>query len=168
MEKSDSGPMPGLSPAVAQLLSGGPPGSKNSDDPVYVPGLPGHKVPKTCSSLHPVALQVLAAAGVLLPALDDAARNENGKRPAPDADLVVTMPHVTVTGGTALSTPAPPLGLDLVGGIAGATMPGATLSGFGPAGLGLPPLGASLSISLGLDSKRPRLDSLQPALVVAP
>jgi len=170
VEKPDSGSMPGLSPVVAQLLSGGPSGDKDADAPVRVPGLPGHKVPAHFSSLHPVALQVLAAAGVLLPALSDTARNENGKRPTPDAELVVTIPHVTVTGGTALSaTGPPPVGLGVLGG-SGIALPGGLGSGLPSAGgnLAFGQLSASLGMGIGLESKRPRLEGLQPALVVAP
>jgi len=58
-----SGAMPGLSPSVAQLLTGG------SDDVPYlspiVPGLVAHGVPPALHGLHPVALQVLASANAL-------------------------------------------------------------------------------------------------------
>lgn len=62
--------MAGVSPAVAKLLQGTgqrPPESGDTGAPVLVPGVPGHMVPKALSGLHPIALQALGAAGMLLP-----------------------------------------------------------------------------------------------------
>jgi len=56
----------GLSPRVAELLVPKP-RSRAGSQSVAVPGLPGHAVPPALSGLHPVALQVLAVAGALLP-----------------------------------------------------------------------------------------------------
>lgn len=64
--------MPSLSPNVMALLSGGAAAAAraqaNADEVTTVPGLRGHLVPSALAGLHPVALHVLAAAGVLLQA----------------------------------------------------------------------------------------------------
>lgn len=56
--------MPGLSLAVASLLSGA---ESSRLGPPMVPGLVNHSVPPALNGLHPVALQVLAFAGALPP-----------------------------------------------------------------------------------------------------
>eukprot|EP00928_Gymnodinium_smaydae_P005186 TRINITY_DN11784_c0_g4_i4.p1 TRINITY_DN11784_c0_g4~~TRINITY_DN11784_c0_g4_i4.p1 ORF type:complete len:349 (+),score=70.29 TRINITY_DN11784_c0_g4_i4:55-1047(+) len=57
------GAMPKLSPAVAKLLSGS--AHKGKGETVVVPGRPDLPVPSALVRLHPIALQVLAAAGAL-------------------------------------------------------------------------------------------------------
>merc|ERR1711920_83696 len=64
---TDPEPMPQLSPSVMALLSGGAPAGPSSEQVTTVPGLRNHLVPGALAGLHPVALHVLAGAGVLLP-----------------------------------------------------------------------------------------------------
>lgn len=147
------GMMSGLSAAVQKLLAGVP-GPPDDNEMVVVPALPGRPVPAKLSGLHPVALQVLAVAGVL-PSVGAAGMPQafGEKRPAPVNDLL--------QGGLLLPPPGsfPALGFPAPGfGLLGGSLPPALGGNMGA-------LGSQIAGgALVFDGKRPRLES-QPLIM---
>lgn len=147
------GMMAGLSPAVQKLLAGAS-SPADGDTAVLVPALPGRTVPGALSGLHPVALQVLASAGIL----PSGVSNGGGappqalaeKRPAP---IPVANAFASSPGGLGMPSMLP-------------------TSAFPPVGFQVPvlghlgsPLAPTFSGAIGMQSvqvsaeaKRPRLE----------
>lgn len=137
----------GLSPAVAQLLAG----SETTSDPKGPSIGPGGRiVPPALAKLHPIALQVLAAAGVLMPAnsgAPDAAMSLPGKPTMPELPCIGAAPTLGAgmlstaisaggtIGGSGVYIPS------MAGGLAPAPMPWGP--GSGAMGLGPSPLGTT-------------------------
>mmetsp|Transcript_8886 Transcript_8886/g.23027 ORF Transcript_8886/g.23027 Transcript_8886/m.23027 type:complete len:335 (+) Transcript_8886:109-1113(+) len=84
------GALPNLSPSVAKLLHGN--GSDGAAHMTSVPGRPDIPVPKALSGLHPVALQMLAAANALQ--RDPAATRAPAPQPAPVPQSGVLLGHI--------------------------------------------------------------------------
>lgn len=149
------GMMASLSPAVQQLLAGRP-DPPPGDQPISTSALPGRTVPSSLSGLHPVALKVLAAAGMLPSggAAGNPAPTSQQKRPASDL-LASALGSTSPASGILAPAPIPPLGglqPPTVGTFGAALGPG-SLSG-AMAALAVAPV--------AFDTKRPRLEGGLP------
>lgn len=136
--------MSGLSPGVQKLLLTANYQDSSSENAVSVPALPGRTVPGKLAGLHPVALQVLAAAGVLSlgkGGYERAAHRIAEKRPVPGNETLGLSAFPTLGFPTQALNP-----------LAAAFPTGAFAGAIGT-------LGTQVATgTLGFDAKRPRLD----------
>jgi len=135
--------MPGLSLGVQKLLLSVSSRDGNSDNAVSVPALPGRTVPGKLAGLHSVALQVLAAAGVLsLGKGGFAAPRIVEKRPVPGSET---------------------LGLGVFPALGFPTFPAGALT------VAMGTLGTQVAAgTMGFDAKRPRIEGPGMVLPVMP